>query len=71
MYKLLLIALLFGSCFAQDSTAIQLKINEQIELGNAIEKQAELDLAKISYAIFVLDEMLKPSEEETDEKDTN
>lgn len=64
-----------GFCFAQDSTAIQLTIDKQIELGNEIQEQViqgQSDLGKIEYSIFVLNEMLKPpKEEEIDEKDTN
>ena len=64
-----------GFCFAQDSTAIQLQIDKQIELGNEIQEQViqgQSDLGKIEYSIFVLNEMLKPpKEEEIDEKDIN
>ena len=75
MRKILLLFLLIGLCFAQDSTAIQLQIDKQIELGNTIQEQVmqgQIDLGKIEYAVFVLQEMLKPpKEEEIDEKDTN
>ena len=71
----ILILLLVGFCFAQDSTAIQLQIDKQIELGKTIQEQVtqgQLDLGKIEYSIFVLNEMLKPpKEEEIDEKDIN
>ena len=74
MIKFLLI-LSLGFCFAQDSTAIKLMIDEQIKLGTTIQEQVtqgQVDLGKIEYSIFVLNEMLKPpKEEEIDEKDTN
>lgn len=59
-----------GFCYAQDSTAIQSKIDEQIELRNTIQSQVmqgQLDLQKIDYAVFVLQEMLKPPEKEKEE----
>lgn len=73
-YKILIL-MMFGFCYAQDSTAINLKIEEQVKLRNTIQEQVmrgQLDLQKIDYAIFVLEEMLKPpKEEEKDEKDIN
>ena len=75
MKKAPLILLIFGLCFAQDSTAIQLKIDEQMELGDKIQErviQGQVHLGKIEYAVWVLNEMLKPpKEEEIDEKNTN
>ena len=69
LIKILL--LLVGFCFAQDSTAIQLQIDKQIELGNTIQKQVtqgQIDLGKIEYSIFILNEMLEPPIEEEDIK---
>ncbi len=64
-----------GFCYAQDSTAINLKIEEQEKLRKTVQEQVmrgQLDLQKIDYAVFVLNEMLKPPKEEgKDEKDTN
>ncbi len=76
MFKIITtIILLVVFCYSQDSTAIQLQIDKQIELGNTIQKQViegQSDLSRIKYAVFVLREMLKPpKEEEIDEKDTN
>ena len=68
-----LILLMFGFCYSQDSTAIQLQIDKQVKLGNAIQEQimqGQSDLGKIEYSIFVLNEMLKPLEG-IDEKDIN
>ncbi len=64
---------MFGFCYSQDSTAIQLQIDKQVKLGNAIQEQimqGQSDLGKIEYSIFVLNEMLKPLEG-IDEKDIN
>ena len=58
---------MLGFCYAQDSTAINLKIDEQIKLRNTLQEQVmqgQLDLQKLDYAIFVLQEMLKPPKEE-------
>ena len=69
--KTFLVILMLGFCYAQDSTAINLKIDEQIKLRNTLQEQVmqgQLDLQKLDYAIFVLQEMLKPPKEEKDEK---
>ena len=68
----LMVFIMAGFCFAQDSTAIYLQIDKQIELAKTIQEQViqgQADLGKIEYTVFVLNEMLKPPEEETDEKD--
>ena len=74
MFKIITtIILLVVFCYSQDSTAIQLQIDKQIELGNTIQDkiiQGQTDLGKVEYAIFVLNEMLKPMEDK-DEKDIN
>ena len=73
--KKILLLLMFGVLFSQDSTAINLQLEEQFKLAKTIQAQVvqgQVDLAKIEYAVFVLNEMLKPpKEEETDEKDIN
>ncbi len=71
--RMFLIVLMFGFCYPQDSTAINIAIEKQVELGNTIQEQVmqgQEDLGKIKYSIFVLQEMLKPPKEEIDEKDT-
>jgi len=69
MRKILLL-LMLGFCYPQDSTAINLQLEKQIDLAKTIQAQVvqgQVDLAKIEYAVFVLNEMLKPPKEEEKE----
>ena len=46
---------------------INLKIEEQAKLRKTVQEQVmhgQIDLQKLDYAIFVLEEMLKPPKEE-------
>jgi len=69
MRKILLL-LMLGFCYPQDSTAINLQLEKQIDLAKTIQAQVvqgQVDLGKIEYAVFVLNEMLKPPKEEEKE----
>ena len=62
-----LLIFLFSFLYAQDSTGIQLRINKQIELAELIQKQiiqGQVDLGKIEYSIWVLNDMLIPPKKE-------